>query len=51
MISEKIQEDKEPDVFTNPEIPEEQVTLDQEYNHCVYVMLWFKKEFSVDSKE
>ena len=29
VIAEKIPEEKEPQVFTNPEIPEEQVTLEQ----------------------
>ena len=51
MIVEKIPEKKEPEVLTNPEIPEEKVTLEQGYYCCVYVMLWFKKEVSVDSKE
>ena len=35
----------------NPEIPEERVTLEKGYYHCVYVVLLFKKEFGVDRKE
>ena len=33
------------------EIPEEQVELERGYYSCVYVMMWFKKEVGVNSKE
>ena len=49
VIVEKIPEEKEPEVFVIPEIPEEQVKLEKGYYRCVYVMLQFKKEFGVDS--
>ena len=51
VVVDKIPEENKPEVFTNPEISEEQVTLDQGYYHYVYVMLKFKKEFGVDRKE
>ena len=51
VILEKILEEKEPEVFAIPQIPEEQVKLDKGYYHCVHVMLLFKKEVGVDSKE
>ena len=34
-----------------PEIPEDQVEFEKGYYHCVYVMLHFKKEVGVESKE
>ena len=43
--------EKEPKVPTNPDIPEEKVTLEKGYYNCVYVMLHFKKEVSVYRKE
>ena len=43
MIVENITEEKEPEVFAIPEIPEEQVKLEKVYNRCVYVILRFKK--------
>ena len=51
VIVEKIPEEKEPEVFTNPETTKEKVNLEQGYYHCVYIMLRFKKEVSVESKE
>ena len=51
VISEKIPEEKEPEVSEIAEIPEEQVKLEKGYYRCVYVMLRFKKEVGVDSKE
>ena len=51
MIVEDILEDKEPEVFVIPEIPEYQVTLYKGYYCCVFFILRFKKEFSVDSKD
>ena len=51
MIVEKILEEKEPEVSEISEIPEEQVELEKGYYQCVYVMLRFKKEFSVNIKE
>ena len=43
--------EEEPEVSTIPEIPEDQVEKDKGYYRCVYVMLQFKKEVVVDSKE
>ena len=51
MIVEKIPEENKPEVFKNPEIPEEQITLDQGYYRYVYVIIRFKKEVGVDIKE
>ena len=51
VIVEKIPEEKEPEVSKIAEIPEEQVKLEKGYYRCVYVMLRFKKEVGVDSKE
>ena len=51
VIVEKIPEEREPEVSEIAEIPEEQVELDKGYYCCVYIMLLFKKEVSVDSKE
>ena len=51
LIVEKIPEEKEPGIFTNPEIPEEKVALEQGYYHCVYVMIRFNKEVGVETKE
>ena len=48
---EKIPMKEEPEVSTIPEIPEDQVELEKGYYCCVYVMLQFKKEFGVNSKE
>ena len=41
VIVEKILEEKEPEVFAIPEIPEDQVELDKGYYRCVHVMLQF----------
>ena len=51
VIEEKIPEENKTEVFKNPEIPEEQITLDQGYYRYVYVIIWFKKEVGVDIKE
>ena len=51
VIVEKIPVEKEPEVPINPEIPEEQVTLENGYYHCVYVILHFKREVVVGRKE
>ena len=51
MILEKIPEEKEPAVSEIAEIPEEQVKLEKGYYHCVYVILRFRKEVDVESKE
>ena len=51
VIVEKSPVKKKTKVFMNPEIPEEQVTLEKYHCHCLYVMLRFKKEVGVDSKE
>ena len=50
VILKKISVEKEPEVFAIHEIPEEQVELEKGYYRCIYVMLWFKKEFGIDSK-
>ena len=51
VILEKIPVEKEPKVPTIPEIPEDQVTLDKGYYHCVYAIINFKKGVGVDRKE
>ena len=51
VIVEKILEEKEPEVSEISEIPEEQVELEKGYYRCVYVMIWFKREFGVDSRK
>ena len=51
MIVEKIPEEKDPEVSKISEIPEEQVKLENGYYRCVYIMLRFKKEVGVYSKE
>ena len=43
VIVDNIPEEKEPEVFAIPEIPEEQVELEKGYYRGVYVMLRFKK--------
>ena len=51
VIVENILEEKEPEVSEIDEITEEQVELEKGYYLCVYVILRFKKEVGVDSKE
>ena len=51
VIVEKIPEEKEPQVYEITEIPEEKVELEKGYYCCVYVMLWFKNDVGVVSKE
>ena len=51
VIVEKIPEEKEPEVFKNPEIPEEQVKMEKGYYHGIYVMLQFKKDVGVEIME
>ena len=51
VIIEKIPVEEEPEVSTIPEIPEDQAEKEKGYYRCVYVMLWFKKEVGVYSKE
>ena len=51
VIVEKIQEEKEPEVSKNAEIPEELIELEKGYYLCVYVMLQFKREVDVYIKE
>ena len=43
MIVEKSLVEEKPEVPTIPEIPEEQVTLEEGYYHGVYVILHFNK--------
>ena len=50
VIAEKSLVEKEPKVTTIPDLPEKQVTLEKGYYHCVYVMLCFTKEVSVERK-
>ena len=38
MVVEKIPEEKEPEVFVIPDIPEEQAKLEKGYYFCVYVI-------------
>ena len=51
VIVEKIPVEEEHEVSMIPEIPEDQVKKEKGYYLCVYVMLQFKKEFCVDSKD
>ena len=51
VIVDEIPLNKEPEVPTNPDIPEEQVTLEKGYYHGVYVIINFKKEVVVDRRE
>ena len=51
VIVDKIPGEKQPEVSTIAETPEEQVELEKGYYRCVYVMLRFKKEVGVDSKK
>ena len=51
VIVEKSPAEKEPEVPINPDIPEEQVTLEKGYFHCVYFILHLNKDDSVDRKE
>ena len=48
MILEKSPAEKKPEVPKNPEIPEEKFTLEKRYHHCIYVILSFNNEVSVD---
>ena len=50
-ILEKIPVEKEPEVSGIAEILEEKFESEKGYYHCVYVMLWFKKEVGVDIME
>ena len=51
VLVDKIPVEEEPLVSTITEIPEDQVEKEKGYYRCVYVMLQFKKEVGVDSKE
>ena len=51
VIADKILVEEEPEVSTIPEIPEDNVEKKKGYYRCVYVLLKFKKEDGVDSKE
>ena len=50
VIVEKIPVEEEPEIYTITEIPEDQLEKEKGYYCCVYVMLQFKNEVSVDSK-
>ena len=50
VIVEKIPEEKEPEVFATPDIPEEQVKLEKGCHWCVYAVLRFKNEVNFDIK-
>ena len=50
VILEKIMMEKETEVSTNSKIPEKKAALEKGNYHCVYVMIWFKKEVGLDSK-
>ena len=43
--------EKEPEFPINNKIPEWKITLEKGYYYCVYVMLRFKKEVYVETKE
>ena len=49
VIVEKITDETDAKIFTNPEIPEEQLRMEKGYYQCVYVMLCFNKEVDVGS--
>ena len=51
VIVEKIPEEKQPEISEMSEIPEEQVESEKGYYRGVYVIIRFKKEFSIYSKE
>ena len=51
VIVQKSPVKKEPEVPEITEIPENKVTLEKGYYHCVYVMLRSKKETGVDRKQ
>ena len=51
MKEEKRPLQEEPEVPTIPEISDETVPLEKGYYYCVYVMLNFNKEGSVDMKQ
>ena len=51
VIVENMPEEKEPGVFAIPEIPEDKFELEKGYYHCVYVLICFKNDVYVDSKE
>ena len=51
VIVDKIPEEKESEVSTIPDKPKGGVELEKGYYRCVYVMLRFNKEVSVDSKD
>ena len=51
VIVEKITDETDAKIFTNPEIPEEQLRMEKGYYQCVYVMLCFKNEVGVGSIE
>ena len=50
-IADKIMAEEEPEVSTIPEIPEDNVKKQKGYYRCVYVLLQFKTEDKIDSKE
>ena len=45
MIVERKLEEKEPEIFAIPGIPEEQVEFEKGYYRCVYIIIWFKKGY------
>ena len=51
MIVDDIPVDEEPEVSTIPEILEDKVEKEKGYYRCVYVMLRFKNEAGIGSKE
>ena len=51
VIVEKIPMEEEPEVYTIPEVPKDQVEKEKGYYRCVYVMLHFKREVGVDSND
>ena len=51
VIVDMIPEEKEPEVYAIPEIPEEKVEFEKEYYRCVHAIIRLKKEVGVDIKE
>ena len=51
VTAHKIPVEEAPEVSTIPEIPEDNVEKQKGYYRCVYVLLQFKMEDKIDSKE
>ena len=51
VIAHNILVEEEPEVYTIPEIPEDNAEKQKGYYRCVYVLLQLKTEEKIDSKE